>query len=487
MLKIPPVLRDADAEPVFQTHPYWVSPLSKKQLLRLRLSILPWLVAVLCFIVWWSHPSHHIYRLGSIFGTLIILFDVLTPAYFYAFVRRIKIVNTAIQPDPNWRLAIVVTKAPSEPWPMVRNTLLAMLAQDIEHDTWLADEDPSAEVLEWCKANQVYISTRKHAPGYHNSTWPRRTRCKEGNLAYFYDNYGYERYDFVAQLDADHVPRLDYLREIVKPFVDSSVGYVAAPSICDNNSDASWTARGRLYAEATLHGPLQTGYNEKWAPLCIGSHYCVRTTALHQIGGLGPELAEDHSTTLLMNAAGWNGVFQPSAIANGDGPESFIDGMTQEFQWSRSLIMILCQLTPKLYKSLSARKKFQFLFAQTWYAMFSSVAIIGILIPIACLVADRPMLRMSYIQFVLFTILVSILNFLPVIILKRYGLLRPANAKIFSWEYPLFTLTRVPWVFAGILNGLISLLLGKDLDFRVTPKGGECMQDCLLSPCLLTC
>ena len=183
----------------------------------------------------------------------------------------------------------------------------------------------------------MQISSRQGIAAYHRSSWPRRTRCKEGNLAYFYDQYAYEQYDIVAQLDADHVPAQDYLRQIVRPFVDPAVGYVAAPSICDANAERSWSARGRLYAEATLHGPLQCGYNDGWAPLCIGSHYCVRTAALRAIGGLGPELAEDHSTTLMMNAGGWTGVFQPDAIAHGDGPATFLDCMLQEFQWSRSL------------------------------------------------------------------------------------------------------------------------------------------------------
>ena len=61
---------------------------------------------------------------------------------------------------------------------------------------------------------------------------------------------------------------------------------------------ASWAARGRLHREATLHGPVQLGHNGGLAPVCIGSHYAVRTRALREIGGLGPELAEDFSTTL---------------------------------------------------------------------------------------------------------------------------------------------------------------------------------------------
>ena len=45
-----------------------------------------------------------------------------------------------------------------------------------------------------------------------------RQKCKEGNLAYFYEAMGgYDRYDFVSQLDADHVPERGYLAEIIRP------------------------------------------------------------------------------------------------------------------------------------------------------------------------------------------------------------------------------------------------------------------------------
>ena len=45
--------------------------------------------------------------------------------------------------DPSVRVAMVVTKAPSEPWNLVQETLLAMLNQEGSHDTWLADEKPT--------------------------------------------------------------------------------------------------------------------------------------------------------------------------------------------------------------------------------------------------------------------------------------------------------------------------------------------------------
>jgi cellulose synthase/poly-beta-1,6-N-acetylglucosamine synthase-like glycosyltransferase len=115
-------------------------------------------------------------------------------------------------------------------------------------DVWLADEDPDHETQAWCAANGVRISCRKGVEAYHRAEWPRRTRCKEGNLAFFYDHWGYEQYDVVAQFDADHVPHHDYLSTVTPAFLDDSVGYVALPSICGSNE------KGK---RAGLHRDLQ--------------------------------------------------------------------------------------------------------------------------------------------------------------------------------------------------------------------------------------
>ena len=268
---------------------------------------------------------------------------------------------------------MITTRAPSEPFAIVKHTLESMLAQRYPHDTWLADEAPTEEIYEWCKVHGVQVSTRHNVVEYHRHCWPKRTKCKEGNLAYFYDHYGYREYDFVIQLDADHVPEAGYLEAMLRPFVVNDVGYVSAPSICDKNAGTSWSARGRLYSESVMHGPLQCGYTNGFAPLCIGSHYAVRTSALQEIGGLGPELAEDHTTTLMFNCHGWRGVHAMDAIAHGDGPPTFADCLTQEFQWSRSLMIVLLTILPRYWSRLSYRKRFQFLFSELWYPLLPLV------------------------------------------------------------------------------------------------------------------
>jgi cellulose synthase/poly-beta-1,6-N-acetylglucosamine synthase-like glycosyltransferase len=445
--------------------------LKRRHKLEFGLRILLWMGTLILFWAWWLQPEHNIGTARYLICSFVLAWTSLCPLYFLTIFYRARIPNRTSPVPSNYRVAMVVTKAPSEPFPVVRRTLEAMLQQTYPHDTWLADEDPSEQTIEWCKAHGVRISTRKGRPDYHRKTWPRRTRCKEGNLAFFYDYYGYENYDFVSQLDADHVPSPSYLEEMLRPFADARIGYVSAPSICDNNAPQSWAARSRLYHEGGFHGPLQAGYNGGLAPMCIGSHYAVRTAALKEIGGLGPELAEDHSTSLFMNAHGWRGVHALDAIAHGDGPNTFADMVTQEFQWSRSLVMLLLQYTPGLLKGLPFRLKFQFLFCQLWYPLLSLATLTAFLIAPVALIFDINMAGVTYPEFVLYGIGPELVLTFLMLSISREGWMRPADAKVISWEGTLYLLARWPWILLGTLAAVRDWWTGTTVDFQVTPKG----------------
>lgn len=454
--------------------PAFLAPLhsSVQKVEHVALSAL-WLAVLAYFWGWWLQPAHNIGTVGFVLVSLVLAWVTLMPFYFLAIFTNAKVPAPSLAAPYELRVAMIVTKAPSEPFAVVRETLEAMRRQTHPHDTWLADEDPSPETLAWCQEHGVLLSTRKGRQDYHRKTWPRRTRCKEGNLAFFYDNYGYGNYDVVAQLDADHVPTETYLAEIVKPFADPRVGYVSAPSICDKNAGRSWSARGRLYVEGNLHGALQAGYTNGWAPLCIGSHYAVRTQALKEIGGLGPELAEDHSTTLMMNAHGWRGVHAMQAIAHGDGPNTFADLATQEFQWSRSLMTVMLQYSPKYVPMLPAKLKFQFVFAQLWYPLFSLMMAIAFAIPIAALLFDRNFIDVTYVDFLIHFVPLSVVLVLMAYRWKAARWMRPFDARVLSWEGMLFQFARWPWSLWGTLAALRDWIAGTTVDFRVTPKGSD--------------
>ena len=157
--------------------------------------------------------------------------------------------------------------------------------------------------------------------------------------------YGYDNYDIVFQFDSDHAPTRSYLSSAIAGFsADPSVGYMAFPSI--NGTSKSWTGRGRALYEANYYGTYlaSLSYNpadgEFLMPSCTGSHYAVRTSALKEIGGIGPELDEDLSTTVMFASRGFKGVYSMDTKALGHGPETFESAMVQEFQWARSAIML---------------------------------------------------------------------------------------------------------------------------------------------------
>lgn len=446
--------------------------MSNKDRVQYLLLVATWIISVAMFFTWWLRPEHQVSELGTLLNTAIIGWSTLLPAYYFGLVWRMRRPNPKL-PTPEGRVAMVVTKVPSESLEMVKETLLGMLSQSPEHDTWLADENPTGETIAWCKDHGVLISCRKGMEGYHRSSWPRRAECKEGNLAYFYDTYGYEGYDYVVQLDADHCPEAGYLENMLRPFNDSSVGYVAAPSICDRNAHESWVVRARVDAEATLHGALQSGCNDGWAPMCIGSHYAVRTSALKSIGGLGPELAEDHSTTLLMNAGGWRGAFAFDAIARGYGASSFYDGMIQEYQWARSLMQIFYQWTPKYLKYLSPKLKFQFLFSQLWYPLTGLSMLASFCLPVIAILNGSPLMNVDYMAFAAYFMPTAISCFAIVCWVRGKGWNRPIKSNVLTWQIVLFQLARWPWILLGCFDATVSFISKKTSCFRVTPKGGR--------------
>jgi cellulose synthase (UDP-forming) len=433
-----------------------------------------WAVSMVAFWTWWLAPEHRVGWPGLIVNSVLLLYLSVIPVNFLLAANRLRTVNPALD-VPALRVAFVVTKAPSEPWPVARTTLDAMLSQIYPHayDVWLADEDPTPGVLEWCRQRRIRVSTRHGEPGYHRTEWPRRTRCKEGNLAWFYDQGGYDRYDVVVQLDCDHVPEPGYLREMVRPFADPAVGYVAAPSVCDANADQSWAGRSRLYREATFHGPFQAGHNDGLAPLCIGSHYAVRTAALRDIGGLGPELAEDFSTSFLLTSAGWEGAFALDARARGDGPLTFGAMVTQEFQWSRSLVTVSLDLVPGHLPRLPWRQRLRFVHALSYYPMLAITTVVGLSLPPIAAVTGLAWVNVNYVEFLLRWVAASIWLLLLVAVLRRNKLLRPVRAPLLSWELWLGAVTRWPFVAWGVFAATVQKIRPRQIGFKVTPKSRD--------------
>ena len=200
-----------------------------------------------------------------------------------------------------------------------------MLAQNFPrpYDVWLADEDPSPATRAWCAESDVQLSCRKGVPGYNNPSWPRREKCKEGNLAYFYEVMG--GYATVRLRRATR--RRSRARADVPDRDGAALRRSAVSGMWPRRACATRMRRapGPPAAACTrkppLHGPLQAGYNGGLRspvhrqPLC-GAHPRRCATLAASV----PSWRKTSAPRVLMNAGGWRGAFAIDAAASGDGP-----------------------------------------------------------------------------------------------------------------------------------------------------------------------
>jgi cellulose synthase/poly-beta-1,6-N-acetylglucosamine synthase-like glycosyltransferase len=432
---------------------------------------------VAAFLAWWFWPVHIVGAGQFAITTFLVVYAFAMPMYFFFFLPRMRRPNPALAVPAGLRVTFATTFVPgSEGLAILERTVRAMVGQTGHpHDVWVLDEGDSDEVKQLCGGLGVNHFSRKGIERYLARTWPFQARTKSGNYNAWLDwmrRRGIQ-YDVVLQMDTDHAPQPGYLTEMLRPFADPAVAYVAAPSITSGNWHESWVVRARYEVEATLHGALQMGYNDGWAPLIIGSHAAFRVGALEEIGGFGRTLAEDHHNTLQLNAAGLHGVFSPDAIAIGDGAPSFAEAMVQEYQWARALTEILLTFFPEERRRLPLRKWTQFLFAETWYPFFALTQALGFLTPAIALVTGLPWVSVNYFAFLGMYVGPTLICLLIVIWVRRQGWLRPRDAPVISWRSALLMLARWPFVLQGVLEAFAGRATRRTFRFRVTTKGGS--------------
>jgi hypothetical protein len=197
----------------------------------------------------------------------------------------------------------------------------------------------------------------------------------------------------------------------------------------------------------------------------------VRTSALQEIGGIGPELAEDFTTSFLLTAAGWEGVHALDAEAHGEGPPTLRALLVQEFQWSQSITLIALRLYFQNVRRLPWKLRIRFGMVLLFYPMLVVTTVTGLFLAPIAVVTGVPWMHVNWLAFFGRWVLLSIPLVLATAVLRSKGALRPQKAKILSWEAWLFSFARWPYVFFGFCVAVKELIVPKPRIIKVTPKG----------------
>ncbi len=451
-----------------------VSALSGTQRVQYVALVSGFAVALAFFWVWWLQPGQRGNPVLYALMTLCIAYQAAILPGFYAFFLGQMRHPVPVPAAPGSRVAMISLTVPgSESLDVVRRQLHAMMQVEYPHDSYiLVDKVHSPEI----RALAVELGVR-YFSRHDRETWgnlvdhwnqpeaPFKARTKAGNVNAWLDAMRRSdiAYDYFAQLDIDHLPNPDYLDRVLGYFDTPEVAWVQAPSVYGNLND--WTARGSAEQELVLQGPLQSGFfGFSGTPFIIGSHSTYRMRAVREIGGFQPTRAEDHLDTVMLAAQGYRGVFVPEVLATGDGPETFEIYLGQQFAWAYSMITVLFHYTPRLLRRYTLRQSLQFLFAQTWYTIWSVTLCTMFCLPAVALLTKQSISNTPLVDFLAHSVPQGVL--VAVIWWWSRRWFQPAGVML-SWRGIVLHIARWPVV----LSALIQVLLRVHKPYMITPKG----------------
>ncbi len=367
--------------------------------------------------------------------------------------------------SPGLKVAFITTIVPkNEPLELLNQCLPAMVECGYPHDTWLLDEGDDPAVKEICRQYGVYHFSRRNSSEF-NTPNGKYTKTKGGNHNSWYDSYG-KYYDYVAQIDTDFVPKPSFLFKTLGYFRDPKVAFVGTPQIYGNTNN-SLVARGAAQQQFNFYGAVLRGLSGMGMTLLIGANHVIRVSAFNKVGHYTAHITEDLITGMKLHAKGFKSIYVPQPLAVGEGPSTWESYFNQQLRWAYGCIDILFHHSFGHFRKMGWRQILYYFFLQQHYfsglIMALSIGLLTLYFFFGIRAAD-----VDVFYFFIFYSFILIVCWLMSVWLQRYdidqenrGQLNLAGRVISIAAWPI-------WFLA-----FISILTGKRLSYKVTPKGED--------------
>ena len=222
-----------------------------------------------------------------------------------------------------------------EPLDLLANTFryVAQLDWPAEVTVWVLDDSDRPELQDLAESH-----------GFSYRTRPNRGFLKKaGNL-----RFGYEQStsDLIVILDADFVPRPDFLHELVPYFDDSDVGIVQSPQFFDTHKKMGWLQRSGGATQETFYRFVQPARDRAGAAICVGTCAIYRRAALQRAGGFAQiGHSEDVHTGVNLMREGFRVQYVPVLVSKGICPDAISGFLSQQYRWCTGSMSLLADKT----------------------------------------------------------------------------------------------------------------------------------------------
>ncbi|MGB3206365.1 MAG: glycosyltransferase family 2 protein, partial [Crinalium sp.] len=311
--------------------------------------------------------------------------------------------------------------------------------------------------------------------------------AKAGNINYAMFS-GETSGEFVVTLDADHIPRPQFLKRVLPYFYNYNVfnGQYEGNKIAfvQTPQDFYNLPAGDPFGHSAnlFYGPIQQGKDGMNSTFYTGTNAILRREAIvsvglqhfadefskdakrldefELVGGVSSNsITEDMNTAMRLHAAGWKSVYHNEILAQGLAPDDLSSTMKQRLRWAQGTIQVLQRENPLIKPGLSFWQRLQYF--QTMYSYFSGFfAVILVACPIIFFFTGVIPVKAYGPDFAL--------HFVPAFIVNRLTLLAAAwgiEAREL-WRSEQYAVAFFPL----FIQAVVSVFTGKPIKFQVTPK-----------------
>lgn len=183
--------------------------------------------------------------------------------------------------------------------------------------------------------------------GAHYHTRPDNSHAKAGNINACLATLRQlpDPPDFIAVLDADFVPHVDFVARVVSLFHAKDVGMVQTPQHFFNPDPIQHNLGiGKAYPDEQrfFFDHLQPSRDAWGIAICCGTSSMIRWQAIEAIGGFPTDsVTEDFLVSLRLQELGWRTVYLNEALTEGLAPEGVVEYVVQRARWCLGLIQIV--------------------------------------------------------------------------------------------------------------------------------------------------
>ena len=304
---------------------------------------------------------------------------------------------------------------------------------------------------------------------------PDNKGAKAGNLNHA---MGLTSAPYIVTLDADMIPKSDFLLKTIPYFVDvekrcsdlppekrTSLGLLQTPQ-CFYNPDvfqhALYSERRSPNEQDFFYRSIEVAKTATNSVIYGGSNTVLSRRALEAVGGFYTgSITEDFATGLLIESAGFISLAIPEPLASGVTPYSFKDHVKQRTRWGRGVIVTARKLKLWRRKGLTLLQRINYWSSVFyWYSPIKNL--VYMLAPLMFAAFAIPIFRCSWLELVMY--------WLPMFLMQEFSL-RLVSGNRVSTKWSGIYETSVMW---HMLIPIVKEALGITLStFKVTDKSGS--------------